>query len=391
MCACYFSRSAAPFLQLKSRPRTGLQIEYWLFRVGRNSTSRSPYSFRAFPTQPCAQPATFRQLKQGSSVWILTFIASVILGGAIVQAANSGTRKLPDFNQVIREKQERFSGVLDIFMMSTDDVPPGHLGNLTEEQEAKLLEFWGLLLKIFDATAEGDRMSEKTDTPSRIGTPTQEKKKSRLSFLGLRNGDTGDKKGENISAKNPISNVVNLQIAEADDKYGQTKEFQKALADQSPDEIRDTFWSMVKHDNPDVLLLRFLRARKWDVNRAVVMLISTLHWRAVEMHVDDDIMKGGEALAMEQSKSSDPTTQKAGEDFMSQLRMGKGFIHGVDKIGRPMCHIRVRLHKIGAHSEKSVERFTVHMIEATRSLLIPPVETAVCSAPGPHGHNLRTD
>jgi hypothetical protein len=309
---------------------------------------------------------------------------------------NSWARQPSDINQVVREKEGQSSGVVDISMMATDDIPPGRLGNLTEEQEAKLVEFWGMLLKIFGAKAEGDQatgdsMSENTGTQLKVESSTQEKRKSKLSFLGLRNGDTGDKKNESISAKSTATNVANLQVAEADDKYGQTKEFQKALTDQSPEEIRDTFWTTVKHDNPDVLLLRFLRARKWDVNRAVVMLISTLHWRAAEMHIDDDIMKGGEALAMEQSKSSDPTTQKAGEDFMSQLRMGKSFVYGVDKIGRPMCHIRVRLHKIDAHGEKSVERFTTYIIETTRVMLTPPFETGVCSAPSPNGHSLRPD
>src|SRR6185437_11536362 len=82
--------------------------------------------------------------------------------------------------------------------------------------------------------------------------------------------------------------------ADADDKYGQVKEYQQILATQSPESLRATFWSMVKADHPDGLLLRFLRARKWDVDKALVMLVSTMRWRSQEQHVDDDVVLKGE-------------------------------------------------------------------------------------------------
>ena len=158
------------------------------------------------------------------------------------------------------------------------------------------------------------------------------------------------------------------------DKHGQTKEFQQALANLSPEAIREAFWSMSKHDHPDALLLRFLRARKWDVHAALVMAISTLHWRMQEMKVDEDIMYYGEEGALNQTKPSD---KKDAEDFMAQLRMGKSFLHGTDKSGRPICNVRVKLHRPGQQSEASLERFTVYTIETTRMMLRPPVDTAV--------------
>ncbi|KAK4897270.1 hypothetical protein LTR28_001735, partial [Elasticomyces elasticus] len=134
---------------------------------------------------------------------------------------------------------------------------------------------------------------------------------------------------------------------------------------------------MAKHDNPDALLLRFLRARKWDVHNALVMLVSTMHWRAVEMHVDDDIMLNGELHALRQSKSAGSKAEQGeGADFLAQMRMGKSFLHGVDREGRPMCFVRVRLHRQGEQSEKSLERYTVYTIETARMMLKPPVDTA---------------
>ena len=66
------------------------------------------------------------------------------------------------------------------------------------------------------------------------------------------------------------------------------------------------------------------------------------------------------------------------EDFLTQLRMGKSYLHGLDNEGRPMCFVRARLHKAGEQTEESLERFTVYTIETARMLLRPPIDTAVC-------------
>lgn len=100
------------------------------------------------------------------------------------------------------------------------------------------------------------------------------------------------------------------------------------------------------------------------------------------MKVDDDIMKNGEALARKQAESSDPAQKKAGEEFLAQMRMGKSFLHGVDKSGRPICVVRVRLHRSSDQSNEVLERFTVFTIESARLMLISPVETAVSGVRG---------
>ena len=259
-------------------------------------------------------------------------------------------------------------------------IQSGRPGNLTAEQEATLQEFWKVTLKVFgvpifggieisgsvNGSTNGDN---EDDTSEHASTLTSEKKTKRKGLFRRKKGNSGDK--DDASAHDSIS--------DADDKYGQTKEFQQALATQSPEDLRKAFWSMVKHDHPDGLLLRFLRARKWSVEKALAMMVSTMHWRSHDMHVDDDIMYNGEAAAYKDATESTGSTKKEGEDFMKIMRLGKSFLHGSDKEGRPICVVRARLHKAGEQSEASLERVTVHIIETARLLLSPPVDSAVSS------------
>ena len=250
-------------------------------------------------------------------------------------------------------------------------VLPGRPGSLNADQEAKLQELWKAMLNVFGVThtdrEAGESLDENSAQDSLGETATPDKKRKKR--LGL----FGRKRDKDANTANGISKEVN----DSEDKYGQTKEFHDALATQSPEDLRKAFWNMIKHDHPDGLLLRFLRARKWDVEKALIMLVSTMHWRSQEMHVDDDVMKNGEGVALADALSSDPSVRKKGDDFMRQLRMGKSYLHGSDKDGRPMCFVRVRLHRQGEQSEASIERMTVHVIETARLLLSPTVDTAV--------------
>ena len=273
-------------------------------------------------------------------------------------------------------------------LVMAPDTPPGRPGTLTAEQEAKLRELWAATLKVFGVfepvspPANGTPKVASTPSDPSDSTAKKEKKRSRLSVFRRhkdKDGEADSPSASGATTSADSSLILPGGADDDDDKHGQAKEFKAAIASIAPRDLRDAFWSMAKHDHPDALLLRFLRARKWDPEKALIMLISTMHWRAQEMHVDDDIVRRGEAGMLEDSNSADPQRQKEGADFLAQMRMGKSFLHGTDNEGRPMCVVRVRLHRQGEQSEQSLERFTVYTIETARMMLRPPVDTAVSS------------
>jgi hypothetical protein len=247
----------------------------------------------------------------------------------------------------------------EIAIMSYE-VPPGRPGNLTPEQEEKLRKLW---VAIFQLTGVADEESSGVEiiSPKDEASPVDADPKKKRGFGMFKKGKSGTSTPTEASAE--------------EDKYNETKQYHETLAKETPETIRHTIWSMVKHDHPDALVLRFLRARKWDVEKALVMLVATMNWRHNDMKVDDDIMKNGDAVAVEDEKSNSPTKQVSA-DMMKQLRMGKSFLHGTDKQGRPICVVRVRLHKAGQECEESLEKYTVYIIETARMTLEPPVDTA---------------
>ncbi len=342
-----------------------------------NSQFRSFVRIRSSP-----KPLLFRRIIRNSSFYTssshssqtlrssnaTTAIITVIAGGGIFAgslllshkpiAPEKPVLRGNDTNITDEEYQQAMVGT----------ILPGRPGNLTPDQEAKLQELWTATFRVF-GVPELDGMNGAeipADQRSRADTMGSEKKKKKRSLFSRKPNEA-----------EKVDGVSKDSSADLNDKHGQLKEFNHVLANTAPEDLRLAFWSMVKHDHPDGLLLRFLRARKWDVQNALVMMIATMHWRLQEMHVDDDIVKRGEAGAVADGASSDKTIKKDGNDFMAQLRMGKSFLHGTDRDGRPMCVVRVRLHKQGEQSEASLERYTVYFIETTRLMLAHGVDTAV--------------
>ncbi|KAH8688789.1 hypothetical protein BGW36DRAFT_309706 [Talaromyces proteolyticus] len=308
----------------------------------------------------------------------------------------------------------------------------GYLGNLTPDQEARLQQFWMFLLNAFDGldgklssslatTAETTTRSNSFDepplspnsfdsngrhsfsshgnhklnsnpsvhlpptptspiSPSTVQSSLPQPKKLRRRTSLLSNASESLMNRTSSTHKRAMSfhaqsmGGVHLRPSPQNAKVMQRVMNSYKL---SPDELRRSLLSSLKQDHPDSMLLRFLRARKWDVGKAFVLLVAAMAWR-VKMQVDEDISTRGELYALQQTRANYRAERKVGIDFMKQLRMGKNIIHGVDRAGRPIVDIRVRLHYAEDQSDATLERYIIYTIETVRMLLRPPlVETSV--------------
>ncbi|OKO94485.1 CRAL-TRIO domain-containing protein C3H8.02 [Penicillium subrubescens] len=312
-------------------------------------------------------------------------------------------------------------------MTITLDTSTGYVHNLTPSQEAKLRELWILLFSsaasvlsavyevplpegspnklfeildrvneptveaIINALKEEDSNGKPSDSN---GTASQANREEN----GLQNGASKEQesldKVEALMNKDAQKNIMSeiatkkvtpqhfaslfAQLRKMGVQESEIKSMEKILSKMTPEEMCFSILKMIKQEHPDSLLLRFLRARKWDVGKGFTMMVTNILWRR-EMEVDDDILPKGELYALEQSRDEKLTAKqkKEGRDFIEQLKTGKSFLHGFDRQGRPVNYVRVKIHKPGAQSEEVLERYIVHVIETTRLIVVPPIETGV--------------
>lgn len=105
----------------------------------------------------------------------------------------------------------------------------------------------------------------------------------------------------------------------------------------------------------DAIILRFLRARKFDVDQSYDMLYNMLKFRLEFQQIGVDVLN---PLMCE-----------------NELKTGKSYFHGHDKEGRPVCYIRARQHDPSQTDVLENQRYTVLMMEYGKTLLRPPGET----------------
>ncbi|KAJ3216595.1 hypothetical protein HK099_005815 [Clydaea vesicula] len=204
---------------------------------------------------------------------------------------------------------------------------PGHIDNLSEEQYSILQKLWLQLLK----SLIHDKNLENLQLP----TKKLEKQSSSISIF----------KSLSWSSK---SLDVKEDITDSKEEMVKNLEFNFAF------EI--LFLYLFGPDSPDATLLRFLRARKWDIEKTLDMINKALIWRK-NFDFKTLLYKGEEILEK------------------GELESGKGYLYGQDKEKRKCCFIHVRHHVTGKVPQEELEKFSVFIVENGRLFLNKSVET----------------
>jgi hypothetical protein len=187
---------------------------------------------------------------------------------------------------------------------STSEPLPGHVGNLTVKENDMLKQLWTRLFELF-------------------------KQKGTEWTPGAKVEETPVKKGWFGKKDTSAEKSTDLFIGTNTDPQWMTLPLEKALPLIPGADLRGTFWNMVATDNPDAVVLRFLRARKWDLDAAYNMLANSLRWR-LSMRIDDVVALGENGLRDELNKLK----PEMGDSFITQLNSGKAYLGGPDKAGR---------------------------------------------------------
>ncbi|KAF9975520.1 hypothetical protein BGZ73_000824 [Actinomortierella ambigua] len=125
----------------------------------------------------------------------------------------------------------------------------------------------------------------------------------------------------------------------------------------SPTAYHDAFWNFVQNEHPDSVVIRFLKARKWNVERAMEMLVLTLEWR-ITNKLDE--------LAVEDEETLDCKYP----GFLYLLKRGKMAFPGYDLDGCPLLYLNPTLDDQNLHLAH--RRLFLYAVEHARMRLKPP-------------------
>ncbi|CAF1274910.1 unnamed protein product [Adineta steineri] len=112
----------------------------------------------------------------------------------------------------------------------------------------------------------------------------------------------------------------------------------------------------IAYESADVVLLRWLRANKWDIKITIQRIMNLLTWR-IKSRIQEFLSKAESEISLEEAT------------------MNKGYFMGYDKIGRPVCYIHAKEHIRGQFSLDQTEKLAILALEISRKLLQSPVET----------------
>ncbi|GAA5831757.1 hypothetical protein JCM5353_006625 [Sporobolomyces roseus] len=205
----------------------------------------------------------------------------------------------------------------------------GAVGLLTPDQEKALKAFWAEFLQLVEeAPVEGSGPKGGNDAPP------------------------PDKPGKDIPKDDAAKEKMRTEQEMADAKA--------AFVEYGSRQFMESYWRFVAMDDPDGIMLRFLRARKWSTSAGVAMLAACIKWR-MGSDVEKIFEKGEEGM------------QNA-EGFIKQMEIGKTYTQGTDHYGRPVIYIHVGKHRTYDQSPKALEDFVLFQMESVRCLFAPPVD-----------------
>ncbi|ORY89291.1 CRAL-TRIO domain-containing protein [Leucosporidium creatinivorum] len=208
----------------------------------------------------------------------------------------------------------------------------GVVGKLTPQQQSSLKDMWREFLQLIDSAPK--------------------------------EGSGGVSEVQVVDEKAPGNSIPKDDNAKERMKAEQeTRDAKAAFAEYGSLRFLESYWRFIAMDDPDNIMLRFLRARKWSTSAGVAMLAACIKWR-MGSDVEDIFRKGEEGM-------------QGAEGFIKQMEIGKTYTQGTDHYGRPVIYIHVAKHRTFDQSAKALEDFVLFQMESVRCLFADAVDKVV--------------
>lgn len=143
--------------------------------------------------------------------------------------------------------------------------PEGCLNNLEDDHWDKLYQMWDTFFSVCDR-ATGNKEQKEGFTED-WGVDEGAAKKQSGGLMGANKA----LKNSGIEKEDDAKAAAQARAEEAN--------MEKLLTTYGPEALRNAFWRICKRDDPDITMLRFLRARKWNVEQTIAMMASSMKWR----------------------------------------------------------------------------------------------------------------
>ena len=226
---------------------------------------------------------------------------------------------------------------------------PGHVNNLNPIEKIKLQLLWVLMLKSLTQPVSS---FEKFNQKQKL-TYCKDLYKQLYPLLPRDNFDLeGNCKFKNdLEIQNYFLHTESLL-----ENFFAVSSIERLAEKVDENPLSQEFYDQFGCDDPDTLLLRFLRARKWNLIDSLLMLVDTLYWH--KSFGVGKILRQGESAVKEYL-----------------LTCGKHYAWNVDYKGRLVIWITSKLHDKNKQTLHENLVGLVFLIEHARRLMAPGTET----------------
>ncbi|KAL3233437.1 Phosphatidylinositol transfer protein CSR1 [Nakaseomyces bracarensis] len=234
------------------------------------------------------------------------------------------------------------------------------------DQEHSLKQIWVYLLHLWNIPVDGSivfkdirhqEISELASGVSNLSASDKGKKKS--SFWGRKSASSTE---VNVNPKDESEHGIHHARHSATPYVKGNVHPEFKMMELEPESSYKEFWESLRIEPPDAILVRFLKARKWHMDKTLHMLAKDINWRCTNDFDINGIINGGEVAMVKNDVKG----------VVKNIELQKAIIAGKDLEGRPIILVRPKVHYSSDQTEEELEKYALLVIEQSKLFLKPP-------------------